>query len=510
MNAKTRGLSRRGFVSAAGVAVAATMGADAAIALAQETVTTPAGSLRIKAADAAWDRDVDVVVVGCGGAGACAAIAAAEAGCEVVVLEKGTFAGGSTLLSGQAIALAGTEEQKALGIEDSIEEFAEFLHAACDGDNDLLDVVAFGSLDTYEWIQGMGVNVPAQAGVPGVTFGGTHDVQPEIPRTHWTEGLWAPIEQRLSDMGVETLLETPATELVTDADSEEICGVRTGNGELIRARKGVVLAAGGFAHNPQLMKENMLKNAYVSFAGPNDDGDGIALGQGVGAGTAFLASGNDCPAFPEPEAACTYLVESAPIEGDPCYIAVNKAGKRFVKEYDFQIPINRAIMNQPDGICYVVSCGQDGVAGFNLTSGANAGEPPAGLVTSDTLEGLADELGIDADGLVATVKEWNASCEAGEDKAFGRTEILKPIDTPPYAAAEVRPGFASTLSGLLVDTEMRVLGAQTRKPLGRLFAAGANSCVAGRIYPECGFGVISALVTGRVAGTNVAALEPMA
>lgn len=64
----------------------------------------------------------------------------------------------------------------------------------------------------------------------------------------------------------------------------------------------------------------------MSFAGPNDDGDGIALAQSVGAGTAYLASGNDCPAFLKPEGSCTFLVESYPLPGDPAYIAVNKEG----------------------------------------------------------------------------------------------------------------------------------------------------------------------------------------
>lgn len=508
---KDMSVSRRDFVTAgAGVAAAMLTTSQAFAAQPGAATSRIGGALCVDAKTFAWDREADVIVVGCGGAGACAAIAAREAGCDVIVLEKGAITGGSTALSGQAIALAGTEQQKELGIEDDADAFAEFLHAACDADNDLLDVVAYGSLDTFEWIHEMGVNVPAQEGVPGITFGGTHDVQPEVPRTHWTEGLWVPIEQHMTELGVETLTETPAVALVVDDATGEACGVQTQDGTVYGARRGVVLAAGGFAHNPELMKENMLKNSYVSFSGPNDDGGGIKLGQSVGAGTAFLASGNDCPAYPEPEAACRYFVESSPIDGDPAYIAVNKSGKRFTNEYDFQIPINRDIMNQTDGICYVIACGEEGAAGFNVSSGANAGEPPAGLVQADTIEELAGQLGLDAETLTATVEDWNASCEAGKDAAFGRTQILKPLDTAPYTACEVWPGFASTLSGLRVDTSMQVLSALDGEPIKRLYAAGANSCVAGRIYPECGFGVISALVTGRVAGESVAALDARA
>lgn len=161
-------------------------------------------------------------------------------------------------------------------------------------------------------------------------------------------------------------------------------------------------------------------------------------------------------------------------------------------------------------MCYVITCGQEGINGCVLTSGAAAGEVPTSFVQADSIDELAVQIGLDPAVLSTTVDEWNEMCARGEDALFERTGALKPINTAPYAAVEVYPGFTSTLSGILVDTEMHALSALNREPIGRLYIAGSNNCVAGRIYPVCGFGVTFAIVTGKITGGSAAALNKRA
>ena len=495
-------VSRRQF-AVMGMGALAGSALAARVAKADDAVQIVAagGGLLVDSKSIPWDRETDVLVIGCGGAGAAAALHAKDAGADVLVLEKGSITGGNTARCGQAIAVGGSDEQMAIGVEDSPEAFAAYLVESGQGDDELLEIVGLESLNTYRWLCDIGVEVPPVNDKPGVTFGGNHDFPPEIPRTHWTSsGIWPVLDKALEDAGIEVLTETPATALITDIHTGEVMGAVAKEGIFVKARRGVVLAAGGFTNNPRLMHDYMTTGTYVSYACNTDDGDGIALGQSIGAGVAFLDSGNDVPCYLEPPVACSYFVESSSAGNKPAYIAVNKKGKRFTNEYDFQIPINRDIMQQPDMMCYVL-VGETGL-GYGRIDIAESTK------TSDSIEGLAEAIGVDPVILAQTVEEWNANCERGVDPLFGRSMVLKPIEGPTYAAAEVYPGFANTLSGLKTDKETRVLAALSGQPMGRLFAAGNNGSFLGRMYCTCGMAVSGCITTGIIAGTNAAALDP--
>ena len=498
----------RGAVACAGAGVLAAQGtAFADEAETGAAIASPGGSLIVDAPEMQWDRETEVLVIGCGGAGAAAALTAQEQGASVLVVEASNMSGGCTAYSGQAIAAGGTNAQNELGIEDSPEDFTEFLLAVGDGDEELLTLYGMHSLETYEWLEGLGMTVPAVEASPGITFGGSHDFQPEIPRTHWTDsGVWAVLDSALEDNGIEVLLETPATALITDAQTGEVVGAVAG-GMAIKASKAVILAAGGFANNPDMVHQHITSGIYVSFARNTDNGDGLKLAESVGAAVSYTNSGNDAPAYADPVGACTYLIESSPVEGDPAYIAVNKQAQRFMDESNFQVPVNRSIMTQTDGVCYVITCGEAGIAGFGVNSGENAGASPDTMAQADSIAELADILGIDSGTLENTVASWNEMCAQGEDTAFGRAKTLKPLDQAPYAAMAVYPGFSGTLSSVATNVDLEVLASLTGEKIGRLYAVGSNGNCLGRQYVCCGAGVGSAITTGRIAGANAAALE---
>lgn len=504
---ETKSFSRRMLLVGAAVAAGAAALPIAAFAE-QGDIVTPGGAVAMDASQMPWDLETEVLVIGCGGAGAAAALTAQEQGAEVLVVEANGVGGGCTAVCGQAIAAGGTKAQAELGIEDSPEDYTDFLLAVGDGDPDLLRVCGMAATESYEWMESLGMTVPAQLSSPGITFGGSHDFQPEVPRTHWTDsGVWPVLDAALEERGVEVLCDCPATALVSDARTGEVVGAVAG-GRVIKATRAVVLAAGGFANDADLVRRHITSGTYVSFARDTDNGDGLRLAESVGAAIGYTNSGNDAPAYADPKGACTFLIESAPVAGDPAYIAVNKQGKRFVDESNFQVPVNRGIMAQTGGVCYVITCGDEGKAGFGVNSGENAGTMPESFVEAASIDELAQALDVDAEALQATVEAWNASCAEGKDAAFGRQKTLKPLEGDAFFAMAVYPGFSGTLSGAVTDADMRVVGSLTGEPIGRLYAAGSNGSALGRQYVCCGAGVGFAVTTGRIAGANAAALEP--
>ena len=225
------GVSRRSFLKASGATAAVAAGAllwGCAPSSAQDGASTESGI------PTSWDEEADVVVVGGGGAGMSAALMAAEAGASVIVLEKGPTTGGSTALCGQAIMGVGTSVQKAAGIEDSVEEAMKYFSAIGDGRDDLVRFVVENSADAVEWLIGLGMQVPAEIGNPGLVFGGQEkeraDLTAPVMRTHYAvkpdPGLW-PVLQKAADAqeSIAVRTGTPVTKLVQHPDTGEVLGV---------------------------------------------------------------------------------------------------------------------------------------------------------------------------------------------------------------------------------------------------------------------------------------------
>lgn len=453
-----------------------------------------------------WDEETDIVVVGFGGAGAAAAIMAHDAGAEVIVLEKAVTAGGSTAMCGQCIYGAGTSVQKALGIEDSAEEMLKYYRAVCDGDQEILKLLCDESAPGIEWLIGLGMKVPAEIGMPGITVGGVEpdyaDITAPVPRSHWSsdEGaLWPILLKAVKDRGIKFYLETPASGLVQSGD--EILGVvaeKEGQPWQIQARKGVIISAGGFSRNKKMLYDFVSNVELVAFTCLTDDGDGIKMAQSAGAGIAFPDAIDGVPSWRNPEVPNNFTISPEyTLQDNPAYIITNLDGNRFVDETTYYGYSNPKILDQPQGIAFVITCGDAGKKNIVTKD----------VKSSDTLEGLAKELGIDPEGLVSTVERWNQYCQEAQDPECGRTSLLSPIDAPPYYGAATYPGFAATQGGIKINTKTEVLDALTEQPIPRLYAAGCCAASYGRLYPGCGSMVNEIIVTGRIAGRNAASLE---
>ncbi len=254
----------------------------------------------------------DVVVAGFGIAGGCAALEAARAGARVLLLERAAVHGGTSSMSGGHFYLGGgTAVQKATGHDDSAEEMYKYLVAVSkEPEHDKIRAYCEGSVEHFDWLESLGFEFERsyfpgkaviQPGTEGLMFTGNEKVWPYVeqavpaPRGHKvpvpgdTEGtkiVMDLLRERVDEAGVEVRYETGVTHLVTD-DAGAVVGVawrsfdRTG----VIAASSVIVAAGGFVMNPDMVAEHTpaLGSKLFTLGSTYDDGLGIRLGASVGA-----------------------------------------------------------------------------------------------------------------------------------------------------------------------------------------------------------------------------------
>ncbi|MDO8671162.1 MAG: FAD-dependent oxidoreductase, partial [Dehalococcoidia bacterium] len=262
------------------------------------------------------EKTTDVVVVGFGGAGAAAAIEAADAGANLLILEKTGRPGGATRMSAGIVYAAGSSVQRAAGINDSAEEMYSYYIATDNGMKDpaLTRVVAEHSAETIDWLIKLGADFPPE----DIFIGGAEvqfaHVTPPKPRSHHFRTrpgesvysgpqLFSILEEAVKARGIEVMLQTSATELLTNS-RREVLGVKAScqGGELIiHARKAVILADGGFANNPEMVKQYLTKGPFVAegkvilASHPGQTGDAIRMAMALGADLCGMASSHANP-----------------------------------------------------------------------------------------------------------------------------------------------------------------------------------------------------------------------
>jgi fumarate reductase flavoprotein subunit len=414
----------------------------------------------------------DVLVLGAGQAGLTAAVAAAQRGAKVLVLEKLAYAGGSTSMSSGLTAYAGTDEQRALGIEDSVESLKADILATGQNKNDeaLVEAYCREQLTTYRWLKDLGVE-----------YGHVHAASGQsVPRSHATDPsrMIDTLARRAEDLGARIVYGVRAFQLIVADD--EVTGVLCEvNGSLTSVEAGaVVLATGGFSRNLDLLERFVPQMVHAIHGGsPGSEGDGLLMGWKAGAdfrdtpyvkGTFGIYPGDD------PREGGTGIL--AVYKGA---IAVNLEGRRFVDESLPYKAIGDACLAQPGHVAWQVFDQQvmdqdDPDVHIYWFSGRLA----TGLLeTADSIEELAERMGVPADVLMSTVEDYNAAVRGEHDDAFGRTSLsgstARPTEVvrPPYYAHLSGASVLATYCGLTVDPGTRVLDVYG-EPIPGLFAAG--------------------------------------
>lgn len=445
--------------------------------------------------------DTDVLVIGAGLAGFCASLEALSAGGSVTLLEKQAEVGGSTVLSGGAMAFAGTEGQAEAGIEDSNDRLREDLLRVGEHRNDpaLVEAYVEAQLDTWRWLREQGVRFTS------VQLGGGQSV-PRSNRVDTRQMIGALAERARGNNRFTLRAGTPAVRLIREG--ERITGA-SGGGEEIRARHGVVLTSGGFSRDETLLALFApAQRDALRIGGRGNTGDGLRMACAMGAGLADIGYirgtfGTHPDAGPEQLSIIHAIYKGA--------IAVNRHGMRFIDESLSYKIIGDACLQQPEGLAVqifdepIMDLSIPGVA----TSDMRAGLADGRVLQADTLEGLARIAGIDPDGLRATVARYNADTANGRDGLFGRDGLsshygkLRAIETAPFYAFPSTSSVLATYGGLAVDAQMRVRDV-FGVPIPSLFAAGeVTGGLHGAAYMT-GSSLCKSSIFGRIAGRNAA------
>lgn len=541
-----------------------------------------------------WDREADVVVLGSGGAAMTAAIAAHDFGAsDVVILEKSGMVGGTTAMSGGMLWIPGNHYQLEAGFEDDDEDVVAYLDALAPGQLDPETLMAFMETGP-EMIRHFAEKTPVRLHA----FTDFPDYQPYLPgakpdggRSLDNEafaferlGKWAsrvnptkmayPVRGSLMeaitgaldeatlaereardyrglgqalagslfkavlDRAIPVEFEKRARRLVKDGD--RVIGVVAEDADdkdfRVRARRGVVIATGGFEWNEKLVRTFLRGPLTGPVSVPENEGDGLLMAIDAGA-----QLGNMQQAFwmqsvlelkPQHRSAKPNYLLGSDERARPGAILVNRAGKRFVNEAANYNALGKTLHAFDAGthsyanLPYWLIIDQryrDKYPTFNTPLG---GPVPSFMMQADTLEELAQVAGIDADGLVATVARFNRMVRKGHDDDFNRGDnsydnfymwgdmayespyrTLGAIDQAPYFAVKMEAGALGTAGGPRTNADAQVLD-WNDNPIPGLYAAGnAMAAVLGEAYGGAGGtlgpGMTFGYIAGRHLGTHI-------
>ncbi len=484
--------------------------------------------------DPGFDREVDVVVVGAG-TGLVAALAAAVAGASTLVLEKSPETGGSTKLSGGVAWIPVNHVMAAEGIADSRQGAIDYLRILARGQADDALIEAFvdkgpemalfvEAHTTMTWRKSvlLGDYHPEWPG--GVAKG--RSIEPDVGGfLDLGPDLIEKLQEGVVAAGGEVLTGTPATRLLTRLlpdGRQEVLGVEALGGEgplRIKARKGVILTAGGFDWDFEMKRHFLRGPSLYTLGHSGNTGDGIRMAAAAGADLRNMNEVWGATVFKAEAEALLAQNRGANLTAMiqrrmPGSITVNRYGQRFSNEAsDYDSAWRTYFAWENFG---TVECRN--LPAFQISDKKVKPPASAAAVEAQTLRELAEALGIDPDALEATVATFNANVQAGADPEFHRGEssydtsygpTLGGLTSAPFYGAEVAPADLGTCGGVRVNAS-----AQALTPFGdvvpRLYAAGNNAGVGG---PGAGYGggggtIGPAMAFAFIAGQHVATLEP--
>lgn len=413
----------------------------------------------------------EVLVLGAGIAGHCAALAAAEAGAQVLLLEKSGQPGGSSAMAGGAFAFSGTDLMIAAGQHDSREAFRHDLFHSGQGRNNpaMVDRFLDNQLEAYAFLKAHGVKFSLFPGAPRIHTTGTGRAVTSLhmaARAH---------------PNIRFFSRTAALRLDRSATGGRVdrADLFYGDQEAsVTATRGIVLATGGFSRSRELLRvfaPELLE--AVKHGGVANTGDGLMMATMLGAGLADI--GYVTGSFGGAIGNYPHGVQGAD-EVPPLIFAfqagaiiVNRDGRRFINEDQSYKTLSSAGMQQPGGIGFQIFDEKLIRLAMADSSVNNYPEALHGdyLRQAETIPDLAAKMGLDGAVLQATVDRYNESVASGTDTEFGRVGCLMAIDTPPYYIAASANALTSTYGGITTDGDMAVID-WLGEPIPGLFAAG--------------------------------------
>jgi 3-oxosteroid 1-dehydrogenase len=328
------------------------------------------------------------------------------------------------------------------------------------------------------------------------------------------------------EQGTDVLLGTPLTELVVENGTVTGAVARQADGTVIRirARSGVILAAGGFAHNRQWREKYHGIPGYSSAA-DGDLGTAIDIAAGIGAQLELMDDawwGASVPS-PDPDGKGMFVLGERSF---PFSLVVDAAGNRYTNESASYIDFGHAMLEHNATVpsipsWLIVETRHRRRYLFNpLLQGAKRLREAGIVRKATTLDELARTLGMDPATLRTTIDRFNGFTRDGVDRDYGRGRTaydryygdpsvkpnpnLGPLRKGPFTAVQLVPGDLGTKGGLLTDADARVVDT-TGNPIPGLYAAGnTTASVMGRTYPGPGSTIAPAVIFGYRAAKHAA------
>jgi len=458
-----------------------------------------------------WDETTDVVVVGSGFSGLAAAIEARNRGAAVVILEKLPTAGGNSILSDGGIAAPGTALQQRNGIEDSAERLYDDLLKAGLAMNhpELARTLADGARAAFEWsCEYLGVEYLDRVDV----FGGHSVPRCYTPRGRTGAAMIRRLLDKAAELGLRVRYRAFMQRLVQDPEGR-VCGVLVQENpggkapgrstvRAIQARKGVVLAAGGFASDVafRMVQDPRLTASIDSSSRPSATAETLIEALRIGAAPVQLShiqlgpwGSPDEKGYREGARFADYILFQHGILLDPA-----TAG-RFCNEMGDRKTLADAMLAIGHPCIGLVDASAVGRSGWKVDRCLGQGVVKAFA----TLAEFATAYGLQPAGLASAVQGFNDGFQQGRDPAFGKPRIAEagPIVTPPFFGMRLWPKVHYTTGGIRIDPGAAVLDLAGRAIPG-LFAAGEFT---GGVHGACRLGSCSipeCLVFGRIAGRN--------
>ncbi|MEG0821056.1 MAG: flavocytochrome c [Burkholderiaceae bacterium] len=413
---------------------------------------------------AARRESCDIVVVGAGGAGLAAAVTAADLGAKVVVLEKMPVIGGNTQLAAGGMNAAGTQLQGQKEVKDDWRSmYADTMKGGRDhNDPALVEIMTRGSSDAVDWLTAIGgefPNLKRSGGASAVRThqpAGGHAFGPYVTRV-----LYAAALQR----GITVRTRSRVVELVKGANGAA-AGVVVQDARGVPYTidaKAVIIASGGYGSNAERVAKYRPDFArFTSTGQPGTTGDGQELVQGLGGDVYDL----DLIQIHPTQAVGSKTLISETVRGAGA-ILVNREGRRFVDEVTTRDRASAAVLKQTGRSAFLIFD-----HGVRTSMKMMDGYDHLGLIKSGaTAAALAQKIGVDGQGLAATIAAYNRYQADKKDAEFGRADMPRPLVAADFHAIEVQPGIHFTMGGVRIDPRTRVLRAD-RSVVKGLYAAG--------------------------------------
>ncbi|MEZ9564409.1 flavocytochrome c [Vibrio artabrorum] len=525
--------------------------------------------LRCKAREAVqWssktiEETVDIVVVGGGGAGLSATLTALEKGKSVILLEKFPAIGGNTVRTGGWVnaaepewqgdfaALPGEKETlmqlASMPESEFIDEYlADFralksqldnyftdletgnkylfdsveLHRiqtylggkrtdlngeAIHGQYDLVETLTSRSMESINWLSDKGIDFDRSVvEIPvGALWRRAH--KPKRPKgVEFVDKL----SKRIEEQNGRIITDTRATDLIVEEG--KVVGIKAvqadGTELILHANQGVVLASGGFGANTQMLKKyntywKEIADDIKTTNSPALVGDGIEIGEKAGAELVGMGFVQLMPVGdPKSGALLTGLI--VPPEN---FVFVNQKGNRFIDECGSRDVLSEAFFDN-GGLIYMIADENIRQTAANTSDETIEREIKEGIIIqADTLEELAEKIGVPANTLTTTIAQYNNCVAQGRDPEFNKSAFGLKVEKAPFYATPRQPSVHHTMGGLKIDTKARVIGKDGQIIKG-LYAAGE---VAGGIHAGNRLGgnaLIDIFTYGRIAGESASEL----